>query len=303
MRAEKIVLSVPGGGRVTTLLNATPIQTADGEVDSVVVTVQDLAPLEELERQRAEFLGLVSHELRAPLTSIKGSAATLLGASPGLDPVEVQQFGHIIDEQADHMRGLIADLLDAGRIETGTLSVVPEPMEVVSLVEQARKTFLSGGGRHAVHLDLPQDLPRVLADRQRIVQVLNNLLANAARQAPATTPIRVVASVDGVHVAVSVSDEGRGVPADRLPHLFRKHAGLDREGREQGAAASLGLAICMGLVEAHGGRIRAESAGPGQGTQVTFTIPAAETTGRYRSSSSTIAVFRHINDRVAGHVQ
>ena len=73
------------------------------------------------------------------------------------------------------MRGLIAnaDLLDADRIETGTLSVVPEPVEVVALVEQARKTFLSGGGRHAVHLDLPQDLPRVLADRQRIVQVLN----------------------------------------------------------------------------------------------------------------------------------
>ena len=280
VRAEEIVLSVPGGGRVTTLLNATPIRTAGGQVDSVVVTMQDLAPLEDLERQRAEFLGLVSHELRAPLTSIKGSAATLLGASPGLDPVEVQQFAHIIDEQADHMRGLVADLLDAGRIETGTLSVVPEPVEVVSLVEQARKTFLSGGGRHAVHLDLPQDLPRVLADRQRIVQVLNNLLANAARQAPATTPIRVVAFVDGVHVAVSVSDEGRGVPADRLPHLFRKHAGLAGDGREEGAAASsLGLAICKGLVEAHGGRIRAESAGPGHGTQVTFTVPAVEENG------------------------
>ena len=120
----------------------------------------------------------------------------------------------------------------------------------------------------------------MLADRQHIVQVLNNLLANAARQAPATTPIRVVASVEGVHVAVSVSDEGRGVPADRLPHLFRKHAGFDGEGREKGAAASsLGLAICKGLVEAHGGRVRAESAGPGHGTQITFTVPAAEENG------------------------
>ena len=120
----------------------------------MVVTMQDLAPLEELERQRAEFLGMVSHELRAPLTSIKGSTTTVLSASPGLDPGEVRQFVRIIDEQADHMRGLIDDLLDAGRIETGTLSVSSEPVEVVGLVEQARNTFLGGGGRHAVRLDL-----------------------------------------------------------------------------------------------------------------------------------------------------
>ena len=276
VRAEEIVVSVPDGRSIRTLINVTPNRSADGEVESVVVTLQDLAPLEELQRLRAEFVAMVSHELRAPLTSIKGSAATVLDAVPALDPAEMLQFFRIINDQADHMRGLISDLLDAGRIETGTLSVAPDPVGVAELVEQARNTFLSGGGRHAVRIDLPPDLPRVMADRQRIVQVLNNLFSNASRYSPQSSPICVAAVRDGVHVAVSVSDEGRGVSPELLPHLFQKHAGAgDREGR---AGAGLGLAICKGLVEAHGGRIWAESSGRGRGTRVTFSIPVAEET-------------------------
>ena len=277
VRAEEIVLSVPDGRSVTTLVNATPIHSEDGEVVSVVVTMQDLAPLEELERLRAEFLGMVGHELRAPLAAIKGSASTVLDASSSLDPAEVREFFRIIGAQADHMRGLISDLLDAGRIETGTLSVSPEPSEVDALVDQARNTFMSGGGRHRVLVDLPLELPRVMADRQRIVQVLNNLLSNAAAHSPGSAPIRVAALRDGVQVAISVADEGRGVPPERLPHLFRKYGGRrdgDRGLRNEGSG--LGLSICKGLVEAHGGRIRAESDGTGQGARFTFTIPVAE---------------------------
>ena len=246
----------------------------------MVVTLQDLAPLEELERLRAEFLGMVSHELRAPLTSIKGSAATVLTAVPELDPAEMREFFRIIDEQADHMRGLVGDLLDVGRIDTGTLSVHPEPSEVAGLVERARNTFLSGGGRHGVLIDLPPDLPRAMADRRRIVQVLNNLFSNASRHAPESSPIRVTAVREGVYVAISVADQGQGVAPERMAHLFRKHAGFaggDREGAL--GAAGLGLAICKGLVEAHGGRIRAASGGAGQGTQFTFTLPVAEAPG------------------------
>ena len=280
VRAEEIELSVPDGRSVTTLVNATPIHSVDGAVESVVVTMQDLAPLEELERLRAEFLGMVSHELRTPLTSIKGSAATVLNAKPELDPAEMREFFRIIDEQADHMRGLIGDLLDVGRIDSGTLSVYPEPTDVAGLVDRARNTFLSGGGRHSVLIDLPPDLPRALADRRRIIQVLNNLFSNASRHAPESLPIRVTAVREGAHVAISVADEGRGVAPERLAHLFRKHGGFaggDREGAL--GAAGLGLAICKGLVEAHGGRIRAASGGAGQGTEVTFTLPVAEVAG------------------------
>ena len=277
VRAEEIVLQVPDGRSVTTLINATPIHSEDGEVESLVVTMQDLAPLEELERLRAEFLGMVSHELRAPLAAIKGSAATVLEGSPAPEPAEMLQFFRIINEQADHMRGLISDLLDAGRIEAGTLTVTPEPAALAGLVEQARNTFLNGGGRHTVQIDLLPDLPRVLADRRRIAQVLNNLFSNAARYSPESSPLRVTALRDGVHVAVSVSDEGRGLPADRMTHLFRKFSRIDGEARGRGIEGSgLGLAICKGLVEAHGGRIWAESGGEDRGSRFTFTIPVAE---------------------------
>ena len=274
VRAEEIVLEVPDGRSVNMLVNATPIHSEDGVVESVIVTLQDMAPLEEMERSRAEFLSLVSHELRVPLSSIKGLAATVKEASPDPDPAEIAQFFRIIEQQADHMRGLISDLLDAGRIEAGTLSVTPEKAPVAALVDQARSTFLSGGGRHAILIDLPPDLPRVLADRRRIVQVLNNLFANASRHSPQTLPIRVSAVRDGLHVAISVSDEGRGIPPEQLPHLFRKYARVgDNEGGISGSG--LGLAICKGLVEAHGGRIRAESGGAGLGARFTFTIPVA----------------------------
>ena len=267
VRAEEIELSVPDGRRVTTLINATPIHGEDGAVASVVVTMQDLAPLQALERMRAEFLGMVSHELRVPLTSIKGSTAAALGAARLVAPAETREFFRIIDDQADRMIGLIADLLDAGRIEAGTLSVAPEPSAVAALVEQAR------GNLHQRR-------------RQRIVQVLNNLLANAARHAPDTAAIRIAAARDGEHVAVSVSDEGRGIAPEHLGQLFRKYAAAgDREG---GVGGGLGLAICKGLVEAHGGRIRAESGGLGLGTRVTFTIPVAgppATPGSCRASS------------------
>ena len=276
VHAEEMTLTVPDGRRVEVLVNAAPIRSAAGEVDSVVVTLQDLTPLGELERLRGEFLSVVSHELRAPLTSIKGSAATLLGASQPPDPAEVVQFFRIIDQQADHMRSLINDLMDAERIETGTLSIAPEPVAVADLVDQARITFLSGGGRQAVRIELPPDLPRVLADPQRIVQVLNNLFSNAARHSPASSPIRIAACADGEHVAVSVSDEGRGVPPEQLPHLFRKHGVGARGARKDGRPRSgLGLSICKGLVEAHGGRIRAENGRGNRGTRFTFTIPVA----------------------------
>ena len=276
VRAEEIVIEVPGGGSVTTLVNATPIRSEEGEVVSVVVTLQDMTPLEEMERLRAEFLGMVSHELRTPLTSIKGSAATLTEAASDLDPAEMLQFFRIIGEQADYMRDLIGDLLDVARIETGELSVAPAPAEVATLVDEARSRFQSGGGRNNLRIDLSPELPLVMADGRRIIQVLNNLLTNAARHSHEASAIGVSAVREGYHVAVSVTDEGRGIAAERLPHLFRKFSRIDGEDRRRDIAGSgLGLAICKGIVEAHGGRIWAESDGPGLGARFTFTIPVA----------------------------
>jgi len=284
VRAEEMTLSVPDGRSVTTLVNATPTRSKEGAVESMVVTLQDLTPLEDLERLRAEFLSMVSHELRTPLISIKGSTATVLGAAPAPDPAEMLQFFRVIDDQANQMRNLIADLLDQGRIAAGTLSVSVERAEIAGLIDQARSTFTWAGSRPAITIDLPEHLPCVLADPGRIVQVLNNLLSNAARHSPDSSPIAVAASLEDDTVAISVTDRGSGVPPEKLPHLFRKHASATGE---KGVGQGLGLAICKGLVEAHGGRIWAESGEAGHGTRFTFTLPvAAETDDTAPSVSS-----------------
>ena len=276
VRAEEIVIQVPDGRSVTTVINATPIRSQDGEVESVVVTLQDMTPLEKLERLRAEFLGMVTHDLRVPLTSIRGSATALLDTSSGLNPAERQRL-RIIVNQTDCMGDLLDDLLDVARIETGTLSVSPEPAEIVSLVDRARNTFLSSSEKHDLNLDLAPDLPLVMADRPRIVQVLDNLLSNAAKYSLESSIIRVTAVREDCHVAVTVADEGIGISAERLPHLFRKVSRTDGEdGEREIGGSGLGLAICKGIVEEHGGRIWAESDGLGQGARFTFTIPMVE---------------------------
>ena len=277
VHAEELVIVRPDGSEVTTLVNATPIRSDDGELVTVISTLQDISPLEDLERLRAEFLAMVSHELRAPLTSIKGSAATVRSSLVPPDPAEVRQFFRIVEEQADHMRGLINDLLDMTRIEAGTLSVNPTPSSLESIIEQAKNTFLSGGHQHNVKVEQGPSLPRVWCDGQRITQVLHNLFVNAAANSRDWSTISVSATLDDTHVAVSVTDEGSGIATEQLPLLFTKFS--RRRPDETDSAVSgygLGLAICKGIVEAHGGRIWAHSAGNGSGAQFTFTVPAVD---------------------------
>ena len=225
----------------------------------------------------SEFLGMVSHELRTPLTTIKGSTATVLSDPSVFDPAETRQFFRIIDEQADLLRDLINNLLDLTRIEAGALSVAPEPTEVVYLVAEASNAFLRGGARNDIEVDLAPGLPHIEADKPRIAQVLNNLLSNAAKYSPESSTIRVRAMEKDGHVEISVADDGRGIPSAQMEHLFRPYSRVDgRDGERRISGAGLGLAICKGIVEAHGGSIWAESDGEGRGSRFTFAIPASE---------------------------
>ncbi len=278
LRAEEVVLKAPDGRSVTVLVNATSIYSGDGnEMESVVVTLQDMTPLEDLERLRAEFLGLVSYELRTPLASIKGSAATLLDESADLNPSETRQFHTIINDQADRMRRMISDLLDTANMESGTLSVSPEPSDVAALVDQAVTSFVRAGGRNDLQVDMPAELPTVMADRARIIQVIGNLLSNASGHSPGSSPIGVSAEAEGLYVAFSVVGQGLSLPPEQLANLFRKYARIDGDMVARDIAGyGLGLSICKGIVDAHGGRIWAESDGTDRGVRFIFTIPVAD---------------------------
>ena len=276
VRAEEILIGLPDGRTVTTLVNATPVYSDEGEIVSAVAVIQDMTPLEEIERLRNDFLAMVSHELRTPLTTIKGCTGIVLGSSDPLDMSEILQYFRMIDEQSDHLRGLVNNLLDLTRIEAGALSVTPEPTDVKALVDRAMSAFLRRGARNTVDVGLAADLPLISADGRRITQVLDNLLSNASKYSSDFSTIRVTASRDGFFVTVSVTDAGRGIPPEQLARLFGKFSRLDDVGSAQRIVGEgLGLAICKGIIEAHGGRIWAENRVEEPGTRITFTVPAA----------------------------
>ena len=209
---------------------------------------------------------------------MRGSVTALLYEFSDTHPAETRQFLRINFEQTDRMRALIADLLDVARIETGTLPISPQPTDLAVLIGEAGNAFRIGGHRHKLRIDIPQDLLWVMGDnKSRIVQVLGNLLANAVRHSPEASTIRVSARPGDLQVSALVSDQGRGIPSESLPHLFSKFSRI--ESAEQEGDTGLGLAVCKGIVEAHGGRIWAESDGPGLGARFTFTLPTVEEAG------------------------
>ncbi|MCY4475575.1 MAG: winged helix-turn-helix domain-containing protein [Chloroflexi bacterium] len=286
IRAEEIVIQVPDGRRVKTIINSTPILSEEGGVASMVVTLQDLAPMKELGRQRAEFLSMVSQELLAPLTSIKGSAAAVLEDLTRLDIAKSRQFFSIIEQQADRMRGLIWDLLEVARIDAGTLLLTPESTDLAFLVGQAQASFLQGGAGNPVEVDLPPDLPQVAADRQRALQVLDRLLSNASGYSTEGSIITVSARLEDSHVAVCVADRGRDIPSQTSPLLFHRPTPAGGGSESVTGKEALSLAVCRGIVEAHGGRIWVENDGPGLGSKCIFTLPVAEEAAPRRAGSA-----------------
>ena len=205
----------------------------------------------------------MSQELLTPLTSIKGSAARRVGLPVGTD--KARQFFRSSEWAGlTGLRGQIWRLLEVARIEAGTLFLTPRPG--TWLHGGPGPGLVSEGGRHPWSGGCPSELTPGMADRQRVLQVLDHLLANAADYSAEGSVITVHARREDPHVAVCVTDQGRGLPFQPLPLLFRRpsrrQAGDDRSGTGRDA---LGLAVCRGIVEAHGGRIWAESEGPAWG--------------------------------------
>jgi signal transduction histidine kinase/HAMP domain-containing protein len=215
----------------------------------------------EVQRMRNELVSAVSHELRTPLGFIKGYATTLLREDTPIEPATRRHFLEIIDEETDKLEHMIGELLDVSRLQAGRLPIERKPVALGALVthavDKARATLEASG--HAVLVGLPDEDVTVLADALRIEQVLDNLLENAARYSDPGSPVEVSLHAEDGHAVLSVTDRGDGFPATELEHVFEPfyRGGNAKERGVRGAG--LGLAICRGIVDAHGGEIWGES--------------------------------------------
>lgn len=230
--------------------------------------------LERTESLRRQLIGDVSHELRTPLTAIKGSLEALID---GVLPAEPETFEQIYQE-ADRLQRLVNDLQELSRVEAGALKLDLQPLLLADLLKTATIHLDRQYSEKGVKLEvnLPDDLPEVLADADRLSQVLFNLIGNALQYTPVGGQVTVAARRQGDEVQVSVKDTGIGIAADQLPYVFDRFYRADRSRSRVSGGSGIGLTIARHLVEIHHGRIWVESPGEGKGSTFTFTLPVAK---------------------------
>lgn len=231
------------------------------------------AALQKADRSKDEFLATLSHELRGPL-SAAGMAASLLRPA-GVTPERASQMGELISRQVAHMSRLVEDLLDVSRVSRGLVQLEKVPVELAEVVAAAVEQIQSAADqkRHRIEQQLGCDSVVVLGDRTRLLQVLSNLLSNATRYTNDGGVIRIVLEKHGTMALLRVSDNGRGIRAELMPHLFDLYVQAELSSDRTGGGLGLGLALVKNLVEAHGGAVMAYSAGDGQGSAFTVQLP------------------------------
>ena len=230
--------------------------------------------MEQTEAMRRQLIGDVTHELRTPLTAIKGSMEGLID---GVLPASQETYQQI-HQEADRLARLVDDLQELSRVESGAFILDIHPIAVSSIVKTTLKRFTANALTKGIELnsDLPADLPLVLADQDRITQVLTNLVGNALQYTPSGGKVTLLSSLHKDEVHISVIDNGVGIPAEHLPHLFTRFYRVDKSrSRQTGGGSGIGLTIARYLVEAHGGHIWAESGGDRKGSNFTFSLNVA----------------------------
>ena len=231
--------------------------------------------LADADRRKDEFLAMLAHELRNPLAPIATSAHLLDLAAD--DPRRVRDIARIIGRQVEHIRDLVDDLLDVSRVTRGLISLRDDAVDVASIVhgaiEQSRADIEAR--RHRLSVAMPPAAVAVRGDRTRLIQVVANLLNNAAKYSPDGSRIEVVVEADDALVRIAVSDTGQGIDPGLLPHVFELFAQGERTPDRAHGGLGLGLALVRNLVHLHGGGVEASSDGPGHGSRFTVTLPRA----------------------------
>jgi PAS domain S-box-containing protein len=260
----------PGDGPPTPVdLTATFLRDGDGRVVQAVCVLRDASARHRVDSQRGELISTLSHELRSPLTSVKGFTSTLLHRWERFSDAQKKEMLATVNMDADRVTRLIRELLDVSRIDAGKLELRRKEFDLPAMAAGILGRFELQHDRHRFEVSFPDAFPRVYADPDKVEQVLTNLVENAVKYSEGGT-VTVTGSATDHTVEVAVADQGVGIPADQLPLIFTKF--YRRAGQGAPSGTGLGLFIARGLVEAHGGRIWADSA-PGRGTELRFRLP------------------------------
>ncbi len=303
--ANHTALIAKDGTEIAIEDSAAPIRDAAGSISGVVMVFHDVtarrraeAALREADRRKDEFLATLAHELRNPLAPIR--QATLIAKTPSATEAQKRWSHDVIDRQVQHMSMLLEDLLDISRVTRGTLVLRMQPTDLASLIGAAIETArpLIDAKRHTLSVEIPTEPIRFSADPLRMAQVLSNLLTNAAKYTDPEGQVRLTASVEPAELTLRVVDTGIGISAESLPKIFEMFTQVSSAARDRSEGGlGIGLALTKGLIELHGGRIEARSAGLGRGSEFTLHLPRRPVTDGGRDPATAETPLRPLVSR------
>ncbi len=264
------------GSTIMVEATASPLQDDDGIIEGAVVVFRDVSQRREMDRMKHEFISFVSHELRTPLTSIRGALGLISGGTFGEIPPKAAKMIDIATSGSVRLGRLVNDILEIERLDTGMLPLSIRPLDVSAPCQEAVLATSGMADAAQIRLTLGSATGRVLADRDRLVQVLINLVGNAVRFSDPGDDVIVEAVQRGDQIEFAVRDTGRGIPQDKMESIFGRFSQVDSSDTREKGGTGLGLAICRGLVDRMGGRIWAEST-LGAGSTFRFELPAEQT--------------------------
>ncbi len=269
---QEVILARPDGTKRSLLLSGSTITGGEGKVELAIIVYRDITALRELERTREEYVSLITHDLRQPLTAILGTAQLLQERLEGEGREEAALAGRI-RLGGQRLNAMVQDLVESVRLESGRFKLQKEPLDLPGLLPEILGRVVAPGAFARLQIEATAPVPPVLADPQRLERVIGNLVANALEYSPPHAPVTLRVTPEEREVVVSVSDEGWGIPPDEVPHLFERFFRSRTTRGSQGLG--LGLYISRLIVEAHGGRIWCASE-VGKGSTFFFTLPLAE---------------------------
>lgn len=248
-----------------------PSLSADGKLLNIIASIRDITHFREAEELKSTFISVISHELKTPVALIKGYVGTLRREDASWDPEVVKDSLAIIEEEADRLTELIENLLDASRLQAGGLKLNLTDLALKPFIEKIIEKFKTQTDKHNFILDIPDNFPIVLADEDRVSQVISNLLSNAIKYSPQGGNIVISGTTKSNQVIICVKDEGPGIAQEDIPFIFdRFYRSKDASKATKGAG--LGLYLTRAIVEAHGGKIWVDPK-PGDGARICFSLP------------------------------